>query len=839
MLFFYIAFILCGTALAAHPPITLLDKNGDEINPISGDNDKQPFSTAQTCGMCHDYDEITSGYHFQMGWDVVNDEFGVDENKPWQISNGMMGKWCPFYSRLLAKKSNKAADEIDLTIYDFVGFSSGNGSPFPCGACHPGGGGLEYDRDGERYDEMLTDDPSLAESLDGDYHESHWDQSGVVEADCFICHQKGYSFDERAYQLEQGNYQWAIVSGTGYGFVSGAVADGETPEVNYNLRFFNSDGTITLDVSWPPPDQNCIFCHGRTDTRKRGFAWNDIHNPDVHNNQGISCTACHPSDLDHQFAKGNASASRVADELDGTMKNCEECHMEGYLGATIPEHNKIRPSHLKRISCEACHIPSLGRAAALGYESSSGELEFYLKPDSAEDFGDMGEWKPNYERWVEKKIYPFNSLILTWWANLGDDGILYPLFLREQETAWELYSDKVTDDNDDGIVEVNRAEEIIAGIKAFEQSLQGNNRFGNIHPVLVKADKAYHLDENRELVNLEYDFPTCINYSISHNVAPARMALGYNGCNDCHTEEAHFFKGQRIVDIIDESGHPVTIRNGRYFGCNPFAFSINSFHQQILSPLVSLGIILVIFFITLHYHSYGPKHIHFIPDSGEIKRFSLFERGVHLFRLIAFIILTVTGLIMAFNWVLWQQLFFSSPQQMLTIHIVAGFVFIITTLFGIVIWFRDAVFTSYDKDWVRKLGGYLGYKGEVAAGRFNAGQKMFYWFTSILGILISITGLFLTFKGAFSLSIICVLSTTHNLIAFMLIAGVFSHAYLGTVANPGTWRVLVDGYVNKIWAKHHHKNWYQSLIEQHVVEPEDSEKKPEPPKDNKQDKDKK
>lgn len=39
------------------------------------------------------------------------------------------------------------------------------------------------------------------------------------------------------------------------------------------------------------------------------------------------------------------------------------------------------------------------------------------------------------------------------------------------------------------------------------------------------------------------------------------------------------------------------------------------------------------------------------------------------------------------------------------------------------------MFTGYDKAWVRKMGGQLGQKGEIPAGRFNAGQKMFYWYS--------------------------------------------------------------------------------------------------------------
>jgi len=725
----YLMFLcLAVPVMGQHPGIILLDKDYDEINPMTGENADQPFSTAATCGSCHDYEEITSGYHFQMGWDVVDDDFGVAEGKPWQISNGMLGKWCPIYLRQIAKKENETPEEIDLTVYDFVGFSAGNWSNVPCGACHPGGGGLEFDREGNRYDETLTDEPELAETLDGDYYRSKWDKSGVVEADCFVCHLEGYSFDDRVEQLKKGNYRWAVVAGSRLGLVEGSVKRGNEPTVTYNKRFFNEDGSIALDVSWPPPDDNCVFCHGQSDVRKRGFSWNDIHNPDVHNGQRISCTACHPSGPDHQFAKGNASDLRAADELDGTIKTCEECHTSGYLGATVPRHSMIRPSHLDRISCEACHIPSLGRAAAAGHEATSGKLLFYTNPPEAKAFGDQVTWKPIYERWENNRIYPFNSMLLMWWGNLDADSLVYPLWLSEHSTGWDLFADQVTDDNSDGLPEVNRPEEILAGLKAFTASLANNARFDQVHPVFIKAGIAYHLDPQGKLSELEYSSPPCVNFSISHNVAPASRALGANGCDDCHASDVHFFKGQRVIDLFDANGLPITRPNGHYYGCNPTIFAVNTFHQQILSPVVSIGIILGLFLITLHYHSYGPKNIPFVPSSGEVPRFTLFERSMHLFRLISFVILAITGLILAFNWSHWQELLFSSPKQMLDVHIWSGVVFIIATLFGIGLWWRDAIFTNYDKIWVRRMGGYLGHKGENPAGRFNAGQKMFYWY---------------------------------------------------------------------------------------------------------------
>jgi formate dehydrogenase gamma subunit len=816
----FLLFLLCLCAAnvsAQHPPITLLDKDGEEINPMSGDNADKPFSTEQTCGLCHDYEEITSGFHFQMGWNVADDNYGVEYGRPWDVSNGFLGRWYPYAFRQLAKKVNQSPDQIDLTVYDFVGFSSPGPGQLPCGACHPGGGGLQYDRNGNRYDEQLTADSSLSEQLDGDYYKSKWDKSGVVEADCFICHLAGYNFTDRVAQLEQGNYRWATVAGSRLGIVEGSVAQGSEPTVKYNRRFFNEDGTITLDISWPPPDDNCVYCHGKEDVKKRGFSWNDIFNPDVHNQQAVSCTACHPAGPDHQLAMGNEAVSHVAPELTNTIKNCRECHESGYLGAPVPGHTYIRPSHLERLTCESCHIPKLHRSAALGVDATTGELVFRSNPPTAGGSGEKAEWEPVYERYVKGIVYPFNSVLTIWWGNRDTDGLVYPLFLREHKAGWQLFADQVTDDDGDGNPEVNTRSEITAGLKAFAQSLQGNQRFSRIQPVLIKAETAWELDAAGNLVSASLtgtplEGASYVNFSISHQVAPTRSTLGAGGCGDCHSNSANFFKGQRIVDLYGEDGKPVTRSMGSWLGCDPISLAINTFHQQIISPYVGPVIIMVLFLIVVHYHSYGPKRITFDPYSQEIQRFSLLERAVHLVRLVSFVILSVTGLILAFNLRLWQELIFSSPKQMLDIHIWSGVLFIISTVLGVWMWFKDALFASYDKHWMKMIGGYLGYKGEIPAGRFNAGQKMFYWYTTIFGVIMGLTGVVLIFKNIFTLSTILIMSTVHNVFGFVMIAGVLAHAYLGTIANPGTWRVLVDGSVTKEWAHHHHPYWYRRLM---------------------------
>ncbi len=817
-------------ARAEHPAITLLDENGDIINPLTGDNASAPFSTEQTCGLCHEYDTITQGYHFQMGWNVISDDYGVKEGRPWSLSDGFMGRWYPYAYRQLAKKHNSTADAIDLTVYDFIGFSSpGPGQP-PCGACHPGGGGLVKDRDGHRYDTYLAQHPELAQEFDGDYYQSNWAASGVVEADCLICHLADYNYDNRVDQLRQGNYRWAVVAGSGIGLVDGAVSRGDTPKVRYETRLFNVDGTISLEMSWPPPDDNCMFCHGTSDETKRGFTWNDIFNADVHNQQRISCAACHPAQLDHQIAKGYEPEFTAAPKYDNTMKTCVDCHTSGYLGAPIPRHVAIRPSHLDRIACQSCHIPQKHRVAAEGIDTTTGKTVFYYKPPTAKKAGERGTWTPNYQRKGYKVISPVNPVQAVYWGNRTRDGIVWPLFLREEDAAWPLFAGDVTDDNGDGKKEVDRPEEIIAGLKAFQKSLEDNQRFDQVEPVYLKAGVAWELDgadqlKQSSLTGTPLEGATQVDFSIDHNVAPTSMALGSTGCLDCHAETASFFKGERVVDLFGPTGAPVTRGNGAFFGCKPWSFFINSVHQRIIAPYIGPSIMFVVFLIVLHYHSYGPKRIPFDPYSDEIQRFTFFERAVHLIRLISFVILAVTGLILAFNLRLWQELLVGPPKRLHDVHEAAGFTFILTMALGIALWFRDALFASYDRVWVRKVGGYLGYKGEVPAGRFNAGQKMFYWYTAVFGAVMSISGVILVFQDHFGLPVICTTSTFHNLVGFFLIAGVLAHAYLGTVANPGTWRVLVDGTVTREWARHHHPNWYRALLRRGVIQPEEEDRR--------------
>ncbi|MBM4289014.1 MAG: formate dehydrogenase subunit gamma [Deltaproteobacteria bacterium] len=700
-----------------------------------------------------------------------------------------------------------------------------------CGGCHPGGGGLEFDRDGKRYDQRLKEDPSLAQSLDGDYYKSKWDKSGVVEADCLICHLPGYNFPERNKQLKMWNFKWASTAASGIGQVVGLVKEGQEPRVFYNRRLFNEDGKIVLDLAYPPPSENCNFCHGISDAKKRGFSWNDRRNFDVHNSRGMSCADCHPAIEDpklkitriqHQFAKGDENVSSVRDDLDNTIMTCKDCHYQGYMGAPRPAHLSVRPNHLEKLACEVCHIPQLHIAGGEGFDVTTGAMVNYPTMNlhdpakSPKRIGDYFSWHPRFAHLKRGQLAPVNVLLGVFYTNLDKDGIHYPLFGRENKKAYEKAKDQLKP-ADPMKPEIHTPEQIKIILTALSETLQGSKRFQQIKPYYHKGGMSYHLDDKGEVVAaVDHTWAAHMEgFNINHNVAPTGLALGAGGCGDCHSTEAHMFKGQIVTSLFGPTGKPDTISSGRLFGCQPWAFYLNQFHQLYLTPYVSLLMLVLVFGLVLHYTGQGPKVADFYGAPTEITWFPLSERWTHLFRMGSFLILAFTGYIFFFNNITLLQMSFGTPQMAVIIHWVVGLIFLAASVISFGIWGKYARFEPYDKEWLAKHGGYLGGKEvEVPAGRMNAGQKIFFWLTTILTVIMGVTGVALIFKTDLPLTLSCLMSTIHGFFAVIFVAAIIAHAYLGTIANPGTWRILVDGKVSRNWAKKHHSVWYKEYVKE-------------------------
>ena len=67
------------------------------------------------------------------------------------------------------------------------------------------------------------------------------------------------------------------------------------------------------------------------------------------------------------------------------------------------------------------------------------------------------------------------------------------------------------------------------------------------------------------------------------------------------------------------------------------------------------------------------------------------------------------------------------------------------------------------------------------------------------------------FPAAFGRLAVAVSYVLHDIAALVMLAGFIVHIYEGTAAQPGTFRSMTRGTVEKRWAWTHHPAWYRAV----------------------------
>jgi len=637
--------VLCGTASAGAtalsgsvcPPFHLLDEEGNVIDPVKGTNAARPYSPKRTCGKCHDYATITQGYHFMQG---KGEKPTADQAArcQWASTPGNYGgSWCspaPLY-RYLSPKHNPSPATMDMTSFTFI--TAG------CGGCHPGGGSAEHDREGKRYDRWMADPasglaPGADNHFDGDYYKARWSETGVLEADCLLCHLPGYSFSERNRQLKALNFRWAATAGSRLATVTGSVGKGETVTVAYDRTKFNPDGTLAPNIVREPRNEACLACHAKPGWKKRGA--NFRARTDVHLRAGLRCVDCHPAGSTatdprihgkerHDIGKGDDPGGLVRNDLDNTCRSCQSCHATGLLGAPVATHRWLPPLHIDSIACQTCHIPER-TVKAVQFQAGDvfnpgtriptkgKHLWTFYGPDMKywNHYGDLtmmgyddkptDPYRPILARY-KGKIQPVNRVHTAWPAihTEGKPGLMQPrmadiykMWTAHQKDASQ-YPElaRIGDDNGDGVIEVNRPEEIDALIAAVTQRLKDVGvPLDGKRVVWACNDRVYKSGTKHRTIDKHAweASPYGNTHTYNHDVFPARSALGVNGCTDCHHPQADFFFGPVVRYPFDGEGKPVTEPQSRLIGVSTFWATVGAWRETYVKPvlyglLVALG----------------------------------------------------------------------------------------------------------------------------------------------------------------------------------------------------------------------------------------------------------
>jgi formate dehydrogenase subunit gamma len=234
------------------------------------------------------------------------------------------------------------------------------------------------------------------------------------------------------------------------------------------------------------------------------------------------------------------------------------------------------------------------------------------------------------------------------------------------------------------------------------------------------------------------------------------------------------------------------------------------------------------------------------PITGKtIERFKGFERFGHWLFAGSFIILGATGMMLLFGRnglipFIGHDAYAAMAIKAKWIHNNLSWAFMLGLIIITVNWISHNIPNRLDLAWLAKAGGLFSKGVHPPAKKFNAGQKVIFWSCILLGLSISATGLSLLFPFQINLfgPVFAFLNDIgmqqlfgivdlpaaippqeemqlaqiwHVVNAFIFIAIITAHIYLGSVGMQGAYSAMGSGDVELQWAREHHSLWVKEV----------------------------
>ncbi|MDH4201916.1 MAG: cytochrome c3 family protein [Phycisphaerae bacterium] len=512
--------------------IELYDEEGNQIRPF--DKDPKPFSTRITCGRCHEYGTIASGWHFN-GYEseAFNDEGELVKidwgrpGQPWVLTDSKTRTQIPLSGRKWP--GTFSPDELRISSWKFLEMIS---SHFPGGS----------------YGEIKAEQP---------YEERRQEISGLYEVNCLACHNADPHQDQNmaALQAARQNYRWIPAASSRMADVSGDTLDLTMfydPEVNingptmtYRKDLFDSEDTVFFDITGKPSNERCYFCHSNQNLSvSEDREW--TRDEDVHLKSGLKCVDCHRNGDNHMITRG------IETEGDGKTLTCEGCHLpdpadtpqSGRLGAPEPKHRGIPTIHFEKLTCTACHSGTWPAEEAARWKTARMH-ETGLHGPHTPYVPQPHVYAPVLMKGAGGKIGPYKLFWPAYWAAQRDDAMT-PIppeqVLEKAGDVLGAYIEKTDDWKP-------LTEQQIAGV--LERLSTGGER-----GVYIAGGKSYRLDAEGNVTSCDDEAAQPYAWPMAHDVRPAEQSLGVRMCKDCHTTDSPFFFGTVEMDT------PVKADNG-------------------------------------------------------------------------------------------------------------------------------------------------------------------------------------------------------------------------------------------------------------------------------------
>ena len=129
-------------------------------------------------------------------------------------------------------------------------------------------------------------------------------------------------------------------------------------------------------------------------------------------------------------------------------------------------------------------------------------------------------------------------------------------------------------------------------------------------------------------------------------------------------------------------------------------------------------------------------------------------------------------------------------------------------------WLRPMIWNAHDRRWMARLERYVTNTDPVEpeyVDFFNAGQKLYFWAILASAIVFLVSGIPMWFPTTFGRIGVSVGYVLHDVAALVMLGGFIVHVYEGTASQPGTFRSMTRGTVERRWARTHHPAWYRRV----------------------------
>jgi len=199
-----------------------------------------------------------------------------------------------------------------------------------------------------------------------------------------------------------------------------------------------------------------------------------------------------------------------------------------------------------------------------------------------------------------------------------------------------------------------------------------------------------------------------------------------------------------------------------------------------------------------------------------ILRYTLAERVIHWVAGLAYMYVLGTGLAFWSPYLFWMAVFLGGAPTARFWHPWFGLLWFAAVIWMYVAWRGDMHTTAADREWSKRIGNYIRNEDDKLppSGRFNWGQKQFFWLMFYAGLALVLSGVAMWFVNGVPWSWRWLRYTAvlvHVVAALLTIGAFIIHVYMGTAMVRGGFTSIIRGEVSGDWAHMHHRLWYEKM----------------------------